>query len=348
MKKVVAVLFGGASPEYSVSLQSAHAVITHIDTDKYLPVPIGITKEGHWFRYGGAVVNLLSDTWCDPEYCTPAFISPCRQNAGLVELSGGAPVFTKLDAVFPVMHGRFGEDGTMQGLIELAGIPIVGCGTAASAVCMDKELSHRLVHSAGMEAPSSVTFSRGAAFGEIEAAARSLGWPVFVKPVRAGSSFGISRVASASELPGAVNGAFQYDTQIIVEELISGFEVGCAVIGGDELIIGEPDEIELAGGFFDYTEKYGLITSKIHVPARVAPEMTEKIKETAARIYRTLGCSGFARVDQFLTSGGRLVFNEVNTVPGFTTHSRFPAMLSAAGLSFGTVIDMLIGTAVTS
>ncbi|NLB29016.1 MAG: D-alanine--D-serine ligase VanG [Clostridiales bacterium] len=346
MKKTIAILFGGASPEYSVSLESAYAVITHIDTGKYLPVLVGITKQGHWFRYRSDAQNILSDTWCDPKHCAPAFISPCRRNAGLVEPRADKTVFTKLDAAFPVMHGCFGEDGTMQGLLELAGIPIVGCGTAASAVCMDKDISHRLAKSSGIEVPRSFVFSKGASLGEMESAAQSLGFPVFVKPVRAGSSFGISKVGSVSELSGAADDAFLYDTQILLEETVDGFEVGCAVIGDSELTIGVPDEIELSNGFFDYKEKYNLITSKIHVPARVTPEMSERIKETAARIYRALGCGGFARVDQFVTPAGRIVFNEVNTVPGFTAHSRFPSMLDAAGLDFAKVVNMLIEAAV--
>lgn len=345
-KKAIAVLFGGVSPEYPVSLQSAHAVITHIDTAKYVPILLGITQEGHWFRYRGPAGNILNDTWQHDPYCTPALISPCRQNARLVEYGAGGMVFTRLDAAFPVMHGSFGEDGTMQGLLELAGIPIVGCGALASALCMDKDMAHKLVASEGIEVPASFAFPRGTSFAAMETAANALGWPVFVKPVRAGSSFGISKVATARGLASAIDKAFQYDAQVVIEQAVEGFEVGCAVMGKDELAMGELDEIELADGFFDYTEKYNLITSQIHVPARIAPEQAAEIKRTAARIYKRLGCSGLARVDQFLTPDGRIVFNEVNTIPGFTEHSRFPNMMKAAGMDFPAVIDKLLETAV--
>jgi len=307
---------------------------------------VGITQQGHWFRYRGDAARILDDTWCNPHHCTPAFISPCRQHAGLVEFGTGVTVFTRLDAAFPVMHGTFGEDGTVQGLLELAGIPIVGCGTLASAACMDKNVAHKPLQAAGIAVPQSATFGGSTDFTEIEAAAKALGFPLFVKPVRAGSSFGVSRVANATGLAGAVQKAFLYDDHLLLEEAIDGFEVGCAVLGNKDLTIGALDEIELAGGFFDYTEKYNLVTSKIHVPARLPAEKTDEIKQIAANIYRLLGCKGFARVDMFVTPEGRVVFNEVNTVPGFTPHSRYPTMMQAVGLDFTAVVDRLVTLAV--
>lgn len=347
-KKMLAILFGGLSSEYSVSLQSAHAVIAHLDTEKYEPVLVGITKQGHWFRYRGSEEAILHDKWCKPKYCTHAVISPSRGDAGLVEFGEEGAVFTKPDAAFPVMHGPFGEDGTIQGLLELAGIPVVGCGTTASAICMDKDAAHRIVRSSGIKVPESKVFSNSAPFEEIETAATSLRYPVFVKPARAGSSFGVSRVVSAEGLATAVAEAFGHDRRIILEEAIAGFEVGCAVLGCDELTIGALDEVELAGGFFDFTEKYNLVTSRIHVPARLPEEKASEIKRAGADIYKLLGCSGFARVDMFATPDGRIVFNEVNTIPGFTVHSRYPAMMKAIGLDFATMLDRLIETAVAS
>ncbi len=344
-KKTAAILFGGMSAEYPVSLQSAHAVATHLDTGRYVPVLVGITRQGRWYRYRGDAARILDDTWCDPQFCTPAILSPCRKNAGLMEFGIGVTVFTKLDLAFPVMHGPLGEDGSIQGLLELAGIPVVGCGTLASAVCMDKDIAHRLAGSAGVGVPKSVRFNGHAAPEELRAAAAELGYPVFVKPVRAGSSFGISKVADAEQLAEAVQTAFAYDTQVLLEEAVDGFEVGCAILGGDALTIGELDEVQLAGGFFDYKEKYNLITSKIHVPARLAAGKAEEIRQTAAAIYRLLGCSGFARVDLFVTPAGRVVFNEVNTIPGFTPHSRYPAMMRAAGLDFAAVVGRLMEAA---
>lgn len=344
-KKNIAILFGGMSAEYPISLQSAHAVITHLDTDKYTPILVGITQNGEWLRYRGGAEAILNDSWNTSASCTPAFISPCRRSAGLVEL-GAATVFTRLDAAFPVMHGPLGEDGTVQGLLELAGIPIVGCGTTASALCMDKDIAHLLVQSTGVTVPASHSFSRGAAPEKIHAAASTLGYPLFVKPVRAGSSFGISQVENETELDAAVHAAFAYDTRILLEVAVEGFEVGCAVLGDETLTIGEPDEVELASGFFNFDEKYSLATSRIHVPARVAPEKREQLKQTAAAIYRRLGCSGFARVDMFLRPTGEIVFSEVNTIPGFTPHSRYPGMMKAAGLDFATLVERLLEAAV--
>ena len=345
-KKNIAILFGGASAEYLISLQSAYAVITHLDTDKYVPVLVGVTKQGHWFHYRGDAEDILSDTWCDPKYCVQAFISPYRKNTGLVEFDTDGPNFTKLDAAFPIMHGSFGEDGTVQGLLELAGIPIVGCGTLASAICMDKDVAHKLAAREGIAVPPSMTFARKADLGEIKATAEALGYPVFVKPVKAGSSFGISKVVDFSSLPVAVEEALKYDTRIILEKEIEGFEVGCAVLGNDELTVGELDEVELKRGFFDYREKYNLITAKIHVPARISAEKASEVKQIASKLYRLFRCSGFARIDFFVDLNGKILFNEVNTIPGFTTHSRYPAMMKSAGLDFGTVVNKLIEMAV--
>ena len=204
------------------------------------------------------------------------------------------------------------------------------------------EAARKLAAAAGISVPASFLLEQG--FHERDALnkARSLGFPLFVKPLRAGSSFGISRVTEPGAFTDAVYAALLYDTQVLVEKEVPGFEVGCAVMGRHTLMTGEPDEIELSGGFFDFQEKYGLISSKIHVPARVSREKADQIKESAKKIYRALGCAGFARVDMFLTPAGEIIFNEVNTIPGFTPHSRFPAMMGAAGISFTQLIDLAI------
>ena len=336
----IAVLFGGCSPEYGVSLESAHAVITHLDRSKYNPVLIGISHNGNWYYYTGDPEKIRLDTWNNPDGCAPALVSPNRDSRALLVLENTGVRKIPLDAAFPVLHGRNGEDGTVQGLFELAGIPLAGCGVLASAVCMDKDRAHRLAHAAGVTVPASAVLERESE--DVAAAAGKIGYPLFVKPVRAGSSYGISRVSGPDGLPGAVKLAFAYDSRILLEEAISGFEVGCAVLGDDTLTVGELDEIELSGGFFDFTEKYTLKTSAIHVPARISPEKTRKMKETARRIYRALGCQGFARVDMFLDENGRIVFNEVNTIPGFTAHSRYPSMMKAAGMSFEQVLSAVI------
>ena len=227
-------------------------------------------------------------------------------------------------------------------MLELAGIPVIGCGMLSSAVGMDKELSHRIAAAAGVPVAETVTVTKPYDAHEIQKYARRLGYPLFVKPVRAGSSFGITRVCKENELIPAVESAFEHDTEVILEAQIRGFEVGCAVLGNRELTIGEVDEIELSEGFFNYEEKYTLKTSNIYVPARIPHEKVEEIRHLAAVIYRALKCRDFARVDMFLTPEGKIYFNEVNTIPGFTAHSRYPGMMKAAGISFQELISRLI------
>ena len=347
-RKRIAILFGGCSPEYGVSLQSAYSVITHLDREKYEPVLIGISNAGDWSQYVGEIEKILIDTWCNEEDCIPVVVSPNRTVHGIVTIKNGKIRETHIDAVFPVLHGKNGEDGTVQGMFELAGIPVVGCGVLSSALCMDKDRAHKLVQAAGISVPQSFVLQSGE---DAEAAikqAERIGYPLFVKPVRAGSSYGITKVTGQNQLPEALKLAFSYDNTVIVEECISGFEVGCAVLENDGFVVGEVDEIELENGFFDFTEKYTLKTSSIHVPARISAEKAGEIKETAKLIFKTLDCRGFARVDMFLDDTGRIVFNEVNTIPGFTTHSRFPNMMKAAGISLEQVISMAVDRAVTS
>lgn len=341
MKKTVAVIFGGCSPEYPVSLQSVCSVIDHIDRALYEPVLLGITRDGAWYRYYGEVSAISEDTWQEQE-CVPAVLSPDRTKQSVIEFTQKGVKETKIDLAFPVLHGKNGEDGTVQGLIALAGIPLVGCGTLASALCMDKDRAHKLVSLAGISVPKSIIISAPWDSSALHAQAAELGYPLFVKPVRAGSSFGITKVTEASALDGAIERAFLYDDRVIVEQFINGFEVGCAVLGTTTLTVGAVDEIELSSGFFDYTEKYTLKTSKIHTPARIGDETSARVKQAAVTIYRALDCRGFARVDLFLTPEGNLVFNEVNTIPGFTIHSRYPGMMAQAGLTFSDIIDQLL------
>lgn len=342
----IAIVFGGCSPEYSVSLQSAYSVITHLDRKKYTPVLIGISRRGDWYKYEGEIEKICADTWCGEKDCTPVVVSLNRTVHGILIVKNGKVQKIHIDAAFPILHGKNGEDGTVQGVFELAGIPVVGCGTLSSALCMDKDKAHKLVRAAGIFVPESFVLhhdmNREFAFMRAE----QIGYPLFVKPVGAGSSYGITKVTDSSQLTAALRLAFFYDNTVIIEECISGFEVGCAILEGDDLVIGEVDEIELEKGFFDYTEKYTLKTSSVHVPARISDEKAAKIKETAKIIYKTLGCRGFARVDMFLDASGRIVFNEVNTIPGFTTHSRFPNMMKAANVSFEQLISTAIEKAV--
>lgn len=342
-KKRIAVIFGGCSTEYEVSLQSSSSVLENIDADKFDIYPVGITRNGEWYHYTGDIENIFNQTWMTKRHCLfPVVVSQNRSVKGVLEFLDDQWQTVKIDLAFPVLHGKNGEDGTVQGLFELAGIPVVGCGLLSSAICMDKDRAHKLVSLTGIPVPKSVAFrhpEKEAAEKEIE---DRLDYPLFVKPVRAGSSFGITRVTGKEELDAAVELAFEHDTEVIVEEEINGFEVGCAVLGCEELTVGRVDEIELSGGFFDYTEKYTLKTSQIHMPARIDSEAEKRIQQAAMTIYRALGCSGFARVDMFYTPSGEIVFNEVNTIPGFTSHSRYPNMMKGIGLDFPQMLERLL------
>ena len=338
--QTILVLFGGCSTEYKVSLASAYGVLSHLDQSRFTPLTVGITREGRWLRYGGSLSGLEAGDWASRPDCVPCALSLNRGDQRLLWLDGSGRSET-FDAAFPILHGKNGEDGTVQGLLELTGAPIIGCGALSSALCMDKDRSHKLAALAGVRVPRGRLFRRGAVLPEMAQAAEELGYPLFVKPVRAGSSFGITRVTAPDQLPAAVEEALRHDREVLLEEAVPGFEVGCAVMGNETLTVGAVDEIELTDGFFNYTEKYHLVTSRIYCPARISPAKAAEIQETAKKIYRALDCRVFARVDLFLTPAGELVFNEVNTIPGFTAHSRYPNMMRAAGWDFSALVSRL-------
>lgn len=347
-KTTVAVLFGGCSTEYGVSLQSAASVIDHLDRDKYDLVLVGITQEGVWLRYGGGTDDIREDRWQQHSSCIPAFLPPSRDMAGLVELVGTEYRVTPVDAVFPVLHGKNGEDGTVQGLLELSGIPFVGCDTLSSAVCMDKSIASKLVKLAGVDTAESIVVHAGDDLYGAVKKAEPLGFPLYVKPARSGSSFGIAKAYDKLELMEGIRSALLHDDKVVIEQNVPGFEVGCAVLGhAADPLIAEIDEIELHGEFFDYEEKYSLATSTIHLPARVSEDAAASIKEAAKLIYRTLGCTGLARVDMFVCPDGRIVFNEVNTMPGFTAASRYPNMMRASHIGYPELMDRLIQLALS-
>ncbi len=321
--KIILILYGGCSSEYGVSLQSAQAVLEHLNPRRWQALPVHITRTGQWTCEGLPCVLRLD-----------------RGHAALLLADGRTLAF---DGAFPVLHGKNGEDGTVQGLLEMAGVPVIGCGTLSSALCMDKDRAHKLAALTGVRVPRGKVFIGDGVPAKLESCARELGFPLFVKPVRAGSSFGISRVTRAEELAEAVSAAFDHDREVLLEEAVPGFEVGCAVLGDPPaLTVGAVDEIELSGGFFDFDEKYSLKTSAIHCPARIPPEKAREIQEAAKTVYTALDCRGFARADFFLTPAGEVVFNEVNTTPGFTAHSRYPSMMKAIGLDFTALLDRLI------
>lgn len=341
--KNIAIFFGGRSTEYGVSLQSAYAVISAIDTNAYTPILIGLDRNtGAWLWYRGSADAILNDFWQSNGDCIPVHPSMDQRVHGLYYMEDNIQNVISLDAALPILHGKNGEDGTIQGVLALMGVPVIGCGVLSSALCMDKELAHQIARANGIKAARSFVLHEDFSEEEARRQAMSLGYPLFVKPVRSGSSFGISKISEEAQLLCAIRHAFTHDSTVILEETIDGFEIGCAILGTNRLIVGEVDEIELSDGFFDYTEKYTLKTSRIHARARIPEKKAEEIKETAKKLYRLMGCSHFARVDMFLTPNGEIYFNEINTIPGFTSHSRFPNMLKAAGYSFEEIIGRLL------
>lgn len=337
MKKIkVACFFGGRSAEYQVSLMSATAVIKNIDKTKYEVIMIGINEEGKFFLFEDDIEHIYNNTW--EKYSKPISLNLSIEN----------PTFTlddkevNFDIAFPILHGANGEDGTIQGMFELLNIKYVGCDLSASFLCMDKHLAKLVLTQSDVNVAKSVLIKQNYQDEKIIDLVKNLKLPLFIKPIKAGSSFGISKIEHLSELTSALNYAYEYDTNVLVEECISGFEVGCAIIGNDELIIGAVDEIELQTEFFDYDEKYSLKTSKIHLPARISVSEMERVQAEAIKIYKILNCRGCARIDMFYTPDKKIIFNEVNTMPGFTDNSRFPNMLKAVGYSFENIVNDLI------
>ena len=341
-KRKLAVLFGGCSTEHGISLQSAQGVLEHLDRGRWRPLMVGITGKGEWRCYNGPVSAIGDGSWQrDNLHCIPCTLSLDRDRHQLL-LLGERVSRVSFDGAFPILHGKNGEDGTVQGLLELAGIPIVGCGVLPSALCMDKDAAHRLAAAAGVAVPPSALFRAGEDPALLPQRTAGLAYPLFVKPVRAGSSFGITRVTAPSQLSAALEEAWRHDREALLEEAVPGFEVGCAVLGTKTLTVGAVDQVSLSQGFFDYEEKYTLKTASIHCPAPILPEEAARIQAAAKVVYRALDLKGFARADFFLTPGGRVVFNEVNTIPGFTAHSRYPRMMAATGLLFPALITRLI------
>jgi D-alanine--(R)-lactate ligase len=336
----IGIIFGGSSEEHPVSVKSAQEVARHLDTDKYEPFWIGITRSGAWRLCDGPDAGWESAG-------RPAVLSPDSSVHGLLVLEHGRCETISLDLVLPVLHGTLGEDGAIQGLLELSGIPYVGCDVQSSALCMDKSLAYLVARGAGIATPD----FRAVTVNENPDPDRFT-YPVFVKPARSGSSFGVSKVSRQEELWSAVAAARQYDSKVLIEQAVVGSEVGCAILGNDpDLVAGEVDQISLSHGFFrihqESAPESGSENSTVTVPADISAESRSLVQETAKAVYRALGCRGLSRVDMFLTDDGTVVLNEVNTLPGLTSYSRYPRMMAAAGLSLADVIDQVVSLALT-
>ena len=351
MKKNVAIIFGGRSSEHEVSRTSATMVINNIPRDKYDVTVIGITKEGRWLMYEGDTALIRDGSWETSGKTTPAIISPDTQTHGLLVMRESGVETIRIDAAYPVMHGKNGEDGTMQGLFELAGIPYVGCGCAASAVCMDKALTNTILEFCNIPQAAFIWFYasdwRENQQKYIDAIENEIGFPCFVKPANAGSSVGISKCKERADVVAAVELAIANDSKVVVEEGIDGVEIETAVLGNDKPIVSTVGEVVPAAEWYDYDAKYNNDESMLYIPARLSEETMALVKERAAKAYRALGCAGLTRMDFFVRrSDGEVLLNEPNTLPGFTPISMYPKLMEHDGVSNAELVDRLIELAI--
>ena len=348
MRKLnVCVLFGGISPEHDVSLRSAESVLNNLNKEQYNIFPVGITKDGDWILFAGTDYSLLpSGQWQEYPGNRRAAISPIR-GQGLLSFEGDNVVRELIDVVFPVLHGENGEDGTVQGLLQLAGIPYVGPHVAASAVAMDKTLTKLVADQAGVPQASWMLVRNSELQNRMDVILDGLeqkfAYPVFIKPAGTGSSVGVSKANDREALREALLQAGIYDEKILVEEFIDGREVEVAVMGNDSPVASICGEIDSGAEFYDYDAKYITDTSVAYIPARIDEAVAEQVREQAVKIYRAIGCKGLSRVDFFVTyEDSRVVFNEINTLPGFTSISMYPKLFAASGIAYDELLDRLL------
>lgn len=346
MKKAL-IIFGGASSEHFVSCVSASYVISNIPTDKYDVVTVGITRDGEWYLYEGDVSLLPEDKWLESGKCTKAVLSPDRKDKSLIVFRDDKVEKIKIDVAFPVLHGKNGEDGTIQGLFELSGIPYVGSDCCSSACCMDKAITNTLADSAEICQAKWLSCIKEE-YNDIKdeflkKAEDYLGYPIFVKPANAGSSVGVSKAVDRASLEKAMEVAFKEDRKVVLEEFIDGFEVECAVLGNADAQAMTVGQIKPANEFYDYEAKYENDNSELYIPAHIPEETIEEVRRMAVRVYKELGCSGLSRVDFFVTKrDGKVVFNEINTIPGFTPISMYAKLCEYSGISYSQLVDRLL------
>lgn len=349
VKKNVGIIFGGKSTEHEVSLQSARNIVDAIDKEKFDVTLIGIDKNGIWHLNESTHFLLNSD---DPSLIALhqsgrnlAFI-PGKNEQQIIEFQGN--LLSQLDVIFPIVHGTLGEDGSLQGLLKMVNLPFVGSQVLSSALCMDKDVSKRLLRDAGLNiAPFIKLTKQNRKNISFEIACSQLGLPLFVKPANQGSSVGVSKVNTAEEFDTALETAFNYDNKVLIEKGIEGREIECAVIGNNNPVASVCGEIELTDRFYSYETKYINETgATVTIPANISDEINEKIKKIAIKAYEVLECTGLARVDVFLTKDETVVVNEINTLPGFTNISMFPKLWEASGLNYKELITYLIELAI--
>ncbi|TDV70130.1 D-alanine--D-alanine ligase [Pseudomonas sp. LP_7_YM] len=344
MKKSVAIVFGGQSCEHEVSLQSARNVINAIDRNSYSITLIGIDKQGHWLRFDERDYLQNAD---DPAHIKlsgsgrPLSLLPGAKGPQFVEVETALEV-PRIDVVFPLIHGSSGEDGSLQGLLRLLDIPCVGPDVLGSAVCMDKDVTKRLLRDAGIAVAPFAVLHRGEAVDFVSVSAQ-LGLPLFVKPASQGSSVGVSKVTDEASYAAALKLAFDYDNKVVLEQGIVGREVECAVLGNHEPQVSVCGEVVANDEFYAYDTKYlNDGQARIAIPAELPADLADEVREVALQAYRVLGCAGLSRVDFFVTEARQIIINEVNTLPGFTSISMYPKLWQASGLSYPQLIDRLI------
>jgi D-alanine-D-alanine ligase len=351
----VAVLAGGRSSEHDISRISAMTVIEALDPERFSAVPVLIERSGDWRLTSRAKLALptgaprgAAEDFDDESSGGPGHSSMvARSEVRPATVTSPSNALRGVDVIFPVLHGPFGEDGTIQGLLETANIPYVGNGVLASAVGMDKAIFKAILRDAGIDvAPGIVAHRTREAHDSIVARATAeLTFPMFVKPARLGSSIGISKAGNEDELRDAIELAFSHDSKILIEGMVQGIEVECGVLGNDDPIVSVPGEVDFSGAdseWYDFDTKYADDETKLHIPARIDADVTERVRATAKRVFEAVDCSGLARVDCFVTPDGRVVVNELNTMPGCTPSSAYAKLFEASGYSFDVVVARLV------
>lgn len=341
----VAVVFGGRSSEHAISCVSAGSVLTHLDPERFEVIPVGISQEGAWVAGPSDPHRLAISGRELPEVdaAADALVLPGEPGRGLVRLDAGEAL-GQVDVVFPILHGAYGEDGAIQGLLEMAGVPYVGAGVLASAVGMDKEFAKKLLRAEGLNVADGVVLRPRTEIGFADR--DRLGLPLFVKPARAGSSMGVTRVTDPAALDAAIAHAREHDPKVLVESAVPGREVECAVLEFPDGSVRAslPAELRYSGEFYDFESKY-LDVSELDIPAKLDDEITDSVRWKAITAFRALDVQGLARVDFFVTDDGHVTVNEVNTMPGFTPSSAFPKMWAVTGLDYTELLTTLVETA---
>lgn len=355
MEKItLLILFGGKSTEYEVSLISASSIIENADREKYDIVTVGITKDGDWYLYEGGTAAIRDGSWCtDISKLSHAAISPSMSDRALLVMDGEKLRKIHVDVVFPVMHGAYSEDGTLQGVLQMSGIPFVGCGCETSAICMDKGTTKLVLKNFGIPQAHSIIVNAAAMRDNLDmiiaGCEKISAYPLFVKPANAGSSVGASKALYRDSLVKALGNAAKYDSKIIVEEYIKGKECEVAVMGNTHFKVSTVGQIVPGSEFYDYSTKYSSESpATYNIPAEISPESAETIKKMAPRIAAILGVKGLSRVDFFVRKVGareEVIFNEINTLPGFTEISMYPKLFMNDGMTYSEIIDRLVDLA---